>query len=155
MAQLFDILHSDFFKPLSGPNRQKYADVIALIWDRCKRSPSFSEDKSTLLSWIEEYFDGLDEDITPDPEDEVFEDEGNLCTSRKNATAFYRRLRSTGWLDERDGGYAEETQIFINNRAIPIVRAFQDVITPKLITYKGKLFKIYKLLGGVSESESP
>ena len=67
--QLFDIIPWDFFKPLTGINRREYIDIITLIWQRCKRSPSYGESKTMVLDWLEEYFAGLNQKIPFDPDD--------------------------------------------------------------------------------------
>lgn len=155
--QLFDIISPDFFKPLTGINRQKYADIITLIWSRCKRTPLYGEDKNSMLDWMEEYFCGLNEEISFDTDELAIAEEADVVphTPRFLATTFLRQLKATGWLEEREGGYEEATQIVVNHRIVPIIRSFNDVISPQMVTYKGKLFKIYKLLKSISESDSP
>ncbi len=155
--QLFDIISPDFFKPLTGINHQKYADIITMIWFRCKRTPLYGESKNIMLDWLEDYFSGLNEDIPLDSDEIVYNEvsDGVQRTPRFWAAVFLRRLKSTGWLEEREGGYEEETQIVVNHRIVPIIRSFSDVISPQMVTYKGKLFKIYKLLKSVSEADSP
>ncbi|MEA4971518.1 MAG: DUF5716 family protein [Candidatus Pelethousia sp.] len=151
--RLFDVLPTDFFKPLSGCNKNEYAAVITLIWDQCKRSPTYSMEKAVLLDEIEDYFTGLGPLENFDEE----EQEGILpkSDSRFLATAFTRRLKNTGWLEDVAIGYEEEQRMAVNHRVIPIIRAFSDILNPKRITYKGKLFKIYALLQTVNEQESP
>lgn len=155
--QFFDVVPQDFFKPLTGVNRGKYMDIITLIWLRCKRTPLYGESKTLLLDWLEDYFDGLNEEISFDSEESdcSVEDELAARSPRFYATLFVRRLKETGWLEEREGGYEEEAQIVVNHKIVPIIRSFHDVISPQLITYKGKLFKVYRLLGSIAESESP
>ncbi|NLT63381.1 MAG: hypothetical protein GXY01_02820 [Clostridiales bacterium] len=99
----------------------------------------------------------MNDDISFDAEELVLSEETEVVqsTPRLLATTFLRRLKMTVWLEEREGGYKEETQIVVNHRIVPIIRSFNDVIFPQLITYKGKLFKIYKLLKSISEADSP
>lgn len=155
--QLFDIIPLDFFKPLTGVNRREYVDVITLIWQRCKRSPIYGESKTMVLDWLEEYFAGLNQEIPFDSDElsDFREEESASQSPRFYASMFLRRLKDTGWLEEREGNYEEEAQIVVNHRIVPIIRSFHDIVSPQMITYKGKLFKIYKLLQGVSEDESP
>ena len=156
--QLFDLIPDDFFKPLAGANRRTYIDIVAMLWERCKRSPIYGDSKSMVLDWVEDYFCGLQDAIAWDPNDEIEADEsiesGGL-TPRQTASAILRRLKATGWIEERTGGYDEEPSVVINQRIVPIIRAFSDIVTPQLTTYKGKLFKIYKLLQSISEADSP
>lgn len=155
--QLFDIIPLDFFKPLTGINRREYVDIITLIWQRCKRSPIYGESKTMVLDWLEEYFDGLNQEIPFDLDDlsDSREEEPASQSPRFYASMFLRRLKDTGWLEEREGSYEEEAQIVVNHRIVPIIRSFHDIVSPQMITYKGKLFKVYKLLQSISKEESP
>ena len=157
ILQLFDVVEQEFFKPLTGVNRRKYVDIITLLWANCKRSPVYGESKSIILDWLEDYFYGLNEDISleADETDSAEELAPTARTPRFFATAFLRRLKDTGWLEERAGGYEEEPQIVINHKIVPIIRSFSDVVSPQMVAYKGKLFKVYKLLQSIGESESP
>jgi len=83
----------------------------------------------------EEYFLGLDEQIELDDEEQK-ETEGNTSDIRSIAVGFIRRLRDTGWLSEKDGEYEEESRLAINYKAVPIIKSFQEVINPSVITYK-------------------
>lgn len=144
--QLFDVVSQDFFKPLTGINRRKYVDIITLIWLRCKRSPLYGESKTLMLDWLEDYFCGLNEEISFDSDE--FDGSGSdspiVRSPRFFATMFLRRLKETGWLEEREGGYEEEPQIVINHKIVPIIRSFNDVVSPQLITYKGSQMSILK-----------
>ena len=155
--QLFDIIPLDFFKPLTGINRREYVDIITLIWQRCKRSPVYGESKTMVLDWLEEYFAGLNQEIPFDLDDlsASREEEPASQSPRFYASMFLRRLKDTGWLEEREGSYEEEAQIVVNHRIVPIIRSFHDIVSPQMITYKGKLFKVYKLLQSISKEESP
>lgn len=155
--QLFDVVEQEFFKPLTGVNRRKYVEIITLLWASCKRSPVYGESKSVVLDWLEDYFCGLGEDISleADETDSAEELAPAARTPRFFAAAFLRRLKDTGWLEERAGGYEEEPQIVINHKIVPIIRSFSDVVSPQMVAYKGKLFKVYKLLQSIGESESP
>ncbi len=151
---LFDEISDDLFRPLTSINKRKYADLIALIWNKCKRMPMYSIEKSTIFDMAEEYFLGLDEQIELD-DDEQEDAEGNTLDTRSIAVGFIRRLRDTGWLMEKAGEYEEESKLAINYKVVPIIKSFQEVINPSIITYKGKLFKIYSMFEHISEHGSP
>ncbi len=155
--QLFDVIPQDFFKPLTGINRHKYMDIIMLIWLHCKRNPIYGESKSVILDWLEDYFTGLNEEISIDSDELLNTEDGNadIRSARFYAAMFLRRLKETGWLEEREAGYEEEPQIVVNHRIVPIIRSFHDVVSPQMITYKVKLFKVYKLLQDILKDESP
>lgn len=96
--QLFDIIPLDFFKPLTGLNRREYVDIITLIWQRCKRSPIYGESKTMVLDWLEEYFSGLNKEISLDLDDlsDSRGEEPIVRSPRFYASMFLRRLKDTG-----------------------------------------------------------
>lgn len=64
-------------------------------------------------------------------------------------------MKYTGWLEEKEGGYDDEARYAVNHRIIPIIQAFIDVISPKMVTYQGKLYKIYTLLSSIGTQANP
>ena len=101
---LFEEVDEDLFRPLTGINKRKYVDLLALAWDKCKRMPMYAVEKSTIFDMAEEYFLGLDEQIELD-DDEREELDNGSSDARIIATGFVRRLRDTGWLIEKEGEY--------------------------------------------------
>lgn len=154
--QIFDIVNEALFRPLTGCNKREYADVLSLLWDMCKRMPMYGIEKSTAIDEIESYFIGLGRiDVLDNMEGIDNEDVSNSADARTLATTFIRRLKKTGWLDEKEGSYEEESLIAINYKIVPIINAFVEVVNPKLVTYKGKLFKIFTLLNSVGQQSCP
>lgn len=154
--QIFDIVNENLFRPLTGNNKRRYVDILSLLWDKCKRMPMYAVEKNTIIEEVESYFIGLAEKILLDTPDNTEDDELVYSSdSRVIATAFLRKLKNTGWLEEKEGDYEEESSIAINYKIIPIISAFVDIVNPKLITYKGKLFKIFTLLNNVAMHNSP
>ena len=151
---LFEEISEDLFRPLTGINKRKYADLLALAWDKCKRMPLYAVEKSTIFDMAEDYFLGLDEQIELD-EDEREEIDNASSDARIIATSFIRRLRDTGWLIEKDGEYEDESKMAINYKIVPVIKAFREIISPSIVTYKGKLFKIYSMFEHISENGSP
>ena len=149
---IFDEVDENLFRPLTGINKRKYVDILTLIWERCKRQPNFAIEKSTIFDMAEEYFNGLDEQVELDIEEEI---EGNMADARNIAGSFIRRLKDTGWIIEKEGEYEEEFKLAVNYKVVPLLKSFQDIINPKITTYKGKLFKIYSLFEHISEQGSP
>ena len=152
----FDNVSEDLFRPLIGTNKRRYMDVLNLLWDKCRRMPMYAIEKSAAIDEIESYFIGLGENVEFDDTDKTDDEELIYSNDyRSIATFFLRKFKSTGWLVEKDGDYEEESEIVINYKVVPIIKAFEDVINPQIITYKGKLFKIYTLLQNIGEQENP
>lgn len=85
---IFDEVDENLFRPLTGTNKIKYVDILALIW-------------------------------------------------------------------EKPGEYEDEDNLAIHYKVVPILKSFQEIISPTIITYKGKLFKIYSMFEHISEQGSP
>ena len=102
---IFDEVDENLFRPLTGINKRKFVDILTLIWERCKRQPLYAIEKSTIFDMVEEYFNGLDEQVEFDIEEEI---EGNMADARSIAGSFIRRLKDTGWIIEKEGEYEEE-----------------------------------------------
>jgi hypothetical protein len=151
---IFDEVDENLFRPLTGINKRKYIDILTLIWERCKRQPLYAIEKSTIFDMVEEYFSGLDEQVELDMEEQE-EIEGSTIDARIIAGGFIRRLKDTGWIIEKEGEYEEEFKLAVNYKVVPILKSFQEIISPTIVTYKGKLFKIYSLFEHISEQGSP
>ncbi len=151
---IFDEVDENLFRPLTGTNKRKYVDILALIWEKCKRMPMYAIEKSTIFDMAEEYLLGLNENVELDMEEQE-EASGNIADIRIIAGSFIRRLRDTGWLLEKPGEYEDEDNLAIHYKVVPILKSFQDIISPTIITYKGKLFKIYSMFEHISEQGSP
>ncbi len=151
---IFDEVDENLFRPLTGTNKRKYVDILALIWEKCKRMPMYAIEKSTIFDMAEEYLLGLNENVELDMEEQE-EASGNIADIRIIAGSFIRRLRDTGWLLEKPGEYEDEDNLAIHYKVVPILKSFQEIISPTIITYKGKLFKIYSMFEHISEQGSP
>ena len=151
---IFDEVNDDLFRPLTGINKRKYVDILALVWDKCKRMPMYAIEKSTIFDMVEDYFYGLDEQLELDMEEQA-EMDGNTFDARIIAGGFIRRLKDTGWIIEKEGEYDEESRLAVNYKVVPLLKSFQEIIRPAIITYKGKLFKLYSMFEHIAEHGSP
>ena len=151
---IFDEVNDDLFRPLTGINKRKYVDILALVWDKCKRMPMYAIEKSTIFDMVEDYFYGLDEQLELDMEEQA-EMDGNTSDARIIAGGFIRRLKDTGWIIEKEGEYDEEFRLAVNYKVVPLLKSFQEIIRPAIITYKGKLFKLYSMFEHIAEHGSP
>lgn len=151
---IFDEVNDDLFRPLTGINKRKYVDILALVWDKCKRMPMYAIEKSTIFDMVEDYFYGLDEQLELDMEEQAKMD-GNTSDARIIAGGFIRRLKDTGWIIEKEGEYDDESRLAVNYKVVPLLKSFQEIIRPAIITYKGKLFKLYSMFEHISEHGSP
>ena len=152
--QLFDLVPQDFFRPLTGNHRREYMDILLCLWENCRRTPLHGASKTMMIDWAEDYFMGLQKEVVLEEEELEFS-EGGGQTPRMMATAFLRRLKQTGWLEERPGSYEEEPKFVFHHKIVPIIRSFGDVISPNVTAYQGKLFKVCKLLQGIEQTEHP
>ncbi|MGN0633226.1 MAG: Wadjet anti-phage system protein JetA family protein [Oscillospiraceae bacterium] len=122
----------------------------------CKDSPTYSSDKEFLISEIESYFWGINIDNyeEDDTEDSIYSD-GLDKVPRKLAKKYIDRLIKYGWLDERIDGYQSDTMLSFNAVSIAISGTFKNILNPRLITYKGKLFKVSSLLNEIDKQSTP
>ncbi|MBT9683124.1 Wadjet anti-phage system protein JetA family protein [Pseudoflavonifractor sp. MCC625] len=149
---LFDLLNPKMFRPLAGRNQRIYTDLLMLIWDRCGTSQDYSIGKSALTELTETYMEGLGTLLPPDEEDEW---DGATSDARSQGLLFLRRLRDTGWLEDLEGGYEEETRTALCAPAVRLLQLFDELLHPKTVTYSGKLLKAYRLLQNLEQEKSP
>lgn len=151
---IFDEVDDNLFRPLTGTNKRKYVDILALIWEKCKRMPMYAIEKSTVFDMAEEYLLGLGENVELDIEEQS-EISGNITDMRVVAGTLIRRLRDTGWLLEKPGEYEDDDKLAVQYKVVPILKSFREIVSPTIVTYKGKLFKIYSMFEHICEQGSP
>ena len=150
---LFDVINEELFKPLVWSNKRRYMDILSILWDSCRRKPMYSMNKTEMIDLVEAYIIGAGEEIVIDEESD--DETPEKDDYRSLAAFFLRKLRAAGWLIERTGEYEEENKLALDHHIIPILRSFADVINPKIVTYKGKLFEIYSMLSHIDDVDNP
>ena len=126
--QLFELVSPKLFRPLAGPNRAYYAELLLLLWEECRHTADYS------LSRAEDYF---------------------AAVAKPLALGFLLRLRRTGWLEEQPGSYEEEPTLAFVPEVTPLLEALEEILNPRVVTYTGKLYKAWQLLRGIGEEKSP
>ena len=68
---------------------------------------------------------------------------------------FLLRLRRTGWLEEQPGSYEGEPTLAFMPEVTPLLDALEEILNPRVVTYTGKLYKAWQLLGSIGQEKSP
>ena len=69
--QLFELVSPRLFRPLAGPNRAFYAELLLLLWEECRHTADYSISRAEAVSRAEDYFaalakpQGLTEGVRP------------------------------------------------------------------------------------------
>ena len=74
MKNLFSVISSEFFKPLTGKYKTQYADCLLLIFSSFKSEISYGVDKEAVIAILTDYFNTNTEDISFNDE-ESFENQ--------------------------------------------------------------------------------
>ena len=54
--QLFELVSPKLFRPLAGPNRAYYAELLLLLWEECRHTADYSLSRAEAVSRAEDYF---------------------------------------------------------------------------------------------------
>ena len=54
--QLFELVSPRLFRPLAGPNRAFYAELLLLLWEECRHTADYSISRAEAVSRAEDYF---------------------------------------------------------------------------------------------------
>mgnify|MGYP000109638696 FL=1 len=146
--QLFELVSPRLFRPLAGPNRAFYAELLLLLWEECRHTADYSISRAEAVSRAEDYFAALAKPLALDADDAG--DEAEQPTRDPHL-----RLRRTGWLEEQPGSYEEEPSLAFVPEVTPLLEALEEILNPRVVTYTGKLYKAWQLLRGIGEEKSP
>ena len=96
--QLFELVSPRLFRPLAGPNRAFYAELLLLLWEECRHTADYSISRAEAVSRAEDYFAALAKPLTLDADGAGDEEEQPTRDPHTLALGFLLRLRRTGWL---------------------------------------------------------
>ena len=153
--QLFELVSPRLFRPLAGPNRAFYAELLLLLWEECRHTADYSILRAEAVSRAEDYFAALAKPLALDADDAGDEAEQPTRDPHTLALGFLLRLRRTGWLTEQPGSYEEEPALAFVPEVTPLLEALEEILNPRVVTYTGKLYKAWQLLQNVGEEKSP
>ena len=153
--QLFELVSPRLFRPLAGPNRAFYAELLLLLWEECRHTADYSIFRAEAVSRAEDYFAALAKPLALDADDAGDEAEQPTRDPHTLALGFLLRLRRTGWLEEQPGSYEEEPALAFVPEVAPLLEALEEILNPRVVTYTGKLYKAWQLLQNIGEEKSP
>ena len=153
--QLFELVSPRLFRPLAGPNRAFYAELLLLLWEECRHTADYSISRAEAVSRAEDYFAALAKPLALDADDAGDEAEQPTRDPHTLALGFLLRLRRTGWLEEQPGSYEEEPALAFVPEVAPLLEALEEILNPRVVTYTGKLYKAWQLLQNIGEEKSP
>ncbi len=140
MAELFEIVGEDFFKPLTSLFKRIYVDCLNIIYDSYRTELSYGADRDVLVTRLSDYFESQ---VTGDIQ---FEDESeSLKDSRSKASIFLRKLKEFGWV-EYDIGNDQKIRVIMPNHSITVIQAINSITGQKEMEYQSEISAIYSIL---------
>ena len=137
--QLFELVSPRLFRPLAGPNRAFYAELLLLLWEECRHTADYSISRAEAVSRAEDYFAALAKPLALDADGAGDEDEQPTRDPHTLAVGFLLRLRRTGWLEETPGSYEGEASLAFVPEVAPLLEALEEILNPRVVTYTGIL----------------
>ena len=133
--QLFELVSPRLFRPLAGPNRAFYAELMLLLWEECRHTADYSISRAEAVSRAEDYFAALAKPLTLDADGAGDEEEQPTRDPHTLALGFLLRLRRTGWLEEQPGSYESEPTLAFVPEVAPLLDALEEILNPRVVTY--------------------
>ena len=128
--QLFELVSPRLFRPLAGPNRAFYAELLLLLWEECRHTADYSISRAEAVWRAEDYFAALAKPLALDADGAGDEDEQPTRDPHTLAVGFLLRLRRTGWLAEQPGSYEEEPALAFVPEVTPLLEALEEIPVP-------------------------
>ena len=138
MKNLFDVIHEDFFKPLTGKYRRMYADVILLIYEKFRGEITYGVNREIVVKFLMDYFDVDDDEIS-------FDDENYIRDPREKANGVIQALKSAGWI-EYEQAADHEINVVLFDYAIPVIESMRRVMMEEETEYQGIISQIHAIL---------
>lgn len=138
MKNLFDILPSDFYKPLTSKYRRVYSDAILLIFNTFKTEISYGVNREVIVKVLMDYFEGDDDEIS-------FDEETFVSDSREKANGVIAQLKAAGWIEyEQDSDHQLNVVLF--DYAVPVIESMNRIIKEEETEYQGIISQIHASL---------
>ena len=138
MKRLFEILPSDFFKPLTSIYRQEFSDCILMLYEHFKPEISYGVDREEILKLFMDYFELDDSEMN-------FDDGENTSDARDKANHVIRVLKECGWL-EYENAQNHRLNIVLNEYSIPVIEGLVKIRKEDETEYQGLVSTIYACL---------
>ena len=119
------------------------------------RSPAQTVSVKNTVGRAEDYFAALAKPLALDADGAGDEEEQPTRDPHTLAVGFLLRLRRTGWLEEQPGSYEGEASLSFVPEVAPLLEALEEILNPRVVTYTGKLYKAWQLLGSIGQEKSP
>ena len=140
MAELFDIVGEDFFKPFTSLFKYIYVDCLNIIYDSYRTELSYGADRDVLVAKLTYYFESMGTG------DIQFEDEAeSLKDSKSKASTFLRKLKDYGWV-EYDIGNDQKIRVIMPNHSVMLIQTINSITNRKEMEYQSEISAIYSLL---------
>ncbi len=140
MAELFDIVGEDFFKPFTSLYKRIYVDCLNIIYDSYRTELSYGADRDILVSKLTYYFDNQESG------DIQFEDESiSIKDSKSKASTFLRKLKEYGWI-EYDIGNDQKIRVIMPNHSVSLIQTINSITKQEEMEYQSEISAIYSIL---------
>ena len=140
MAEIFDVVGENFFKPLTSLYKSIYYQCLRIIYDSYRTELSYGIDRELLVQKLTYFFDDLSiSDIQFDDEEEIIRD------SWQKASSFLRKLKEFGWVDYEIGP-DQRMKVIMPGYAVSIIRNLEMVTSGRETEYQSEISAIYSLL---------
>jgi len=137
---IFNVVSSEFFKPLTSKYNNIFVDCLMIIYDTYKTELSFGVDKEIIVSKLEHYFD------IESKTEMVFEEYNDIAQdSRSKANGTLRRLKECGWFEEElSNDYKVKVNLF--DYSVTMIESFNKIIKNEEMEYQSLVSQIHATL---------